>query len=183
MRHAPCIVFSIVMFVFGLFSGLKSCDRFRFPNSLPSLAQCMPLGGAMRGHCRQLSDCVIAPYRYAMRLVMCRYCKGRKLVKLALPLCISVSLSFVVVLLLCVALATRGQSHIGKRLPTKNNNNLKLFLSNFIDSLRNPLFSSASRNPQAKGKLHGQENIWKPRKANQPLGSQAITPLVIPFGR
>jgi hypothetical protein len=38
-------------------------------------------------------------------------------------------------------------------LPTKNDNNLKLFLSYLIDKLSNPLFPSVSRNPQGKKNL------------------------------
>jgi len=81
-------LFCIVMSWFGLVNGLKSCARFRFPNSLPSLAQCMLSCEAMRERCGPLSYCAHFPCHYARHLVRCKCCKERKHARLALPWCI-----------------------------------------------------------------------------------------------
>jgi len=67
-------------------------------------------------------------------------------------------------------------------LPTKNNNNLKLFLSNSVDSLRNTLKQGISRNPQAMKKSCGQRQLSATRTIKPP-GNQSSKRQVIPFER
>jgi len=62
-------------------------------------------------------------------------------------------------------------------LPTKNANNLKLFLSNSVDSLRNPLKQGISRNHKQGKNFHAKAKLSTPRESKPPR-CQAIASLV-----